>query len=126
MWQRVQRVERPTDQEARFLEMAQLYAAEDEEAHPMDEDYLNSDELRDAALRRIRATGVDRLTMLLTDKDTIREVILFPHLRVGSRTTDWESNRLGKQRIRKVTDWKVTGGDPFSAQGEKTGSYYGL
>jgi lysyl-tRNA synthetase class 2 len=68
------------DQEARFVEMAQLYKAEDEEAHPMDEDYLNAMSYGMPPCGGF-GTGVDRLTMLFTDKDTIREVVLFPHLR---------------------------------------------
>ncbi|MFN2147106.1 MAG: lysine--tRNA ligase [Anaerolineales bacterium] len=70
----------PLDQEQRFLEMGRAYAAEDEERHPMDEDYLR-------AMRYGMppnggfGMGVDRLAMLLTDQTTIREVILFPHLR---------------------------------------------
>jgi lysyl-tRNA synthetase class 2 len=70
----------PLDQEARFIEMAQLYAAEDEEAHPMDEDYLNAMRYGMPPCGGF-GTGVDRLTMLFTDKNTIREVVLFPHLR---------------------------------------------
>jgi lysyl-tRNA synthetase class 2 len=70
----------PLDQEARFLEMGRDYTAEDEERHPMDEDYLR-------AMRYGMppnggfGMGVDRLTMLFTDRPNIREVILFPHLR---------------------------------------------
>ncbi len=70
----------PLDQESRFLEMGRDYAAEDEERHPMDEDYLR-------AMRYGMppnggfGMGVDRLAMLLTDNPNIREVILFPHLR---------------------------------------------
>ncbi|RME07496.1 MAG: lysine--tRNA ligase [Anaerolineae bacterium] len=70
----------PLDQEARFLEMGRDYDVEDEERHPMDEDYLR-------AMRYGMppnggfGMGIDRLTMLLTDKHSIREVILFPHLR---------------------------------------------
>jgi lysyl-tRNA synthetase, class II len=70
----------PLDQEARFLEMQQAFDSEDEELHPVDEDYLR-------AMRYGMppnggfGLGVDRLTMLLTDRPTIREVILFPHLR---------------------------------------------
>ncbi len=70
----------PVDQEHRFLEMGNDYGADDEERHPMDDDYLQ-------AMRYGMppnggfGMGVDRLTMLLTGKDTIREVILFPHLR---------------------------------------------
>ena len=70
----------PLDQEQRFLEMARDYAAEAEDAHPLDQDYLR-------AMRYGMppnggfGMGVDRLTMLLTDRATIREVILFPHLR---------------------------------------------
>lgn len=73
----------PFDQEARFLEMGRAYAAEDEERHPMDEDYLQ-------AMRYGMppnggfGMGVDRLTMLLTGQRTIREVLLFPHLRESS------------------------------------------
>lgn len=70
----------PLDQEARFQEMGRDYASDDEERHPMDEDYLR-------ALRYGMppnggfGMGVDRLTMLFTDTPNIREVILFPHLR---------------------------------------------
>lgn len=70
----------PQDQEQRFKEMGYLYEADDEEAHPMDEDYLR-------AMRYGMppnggfGTGVDRLVMLFTDRTNIREVLLFPHLR---------------------------------------------
>lgn len=70
----------PLDQEARFEEMGLAYESDDEERHPMDEDYLR-------AMRYGMppnggfGMGIDRLTMLLTDRATIREVILFPHLR---------------------------------------------
>lgn len=70
----------PLDQEARFLEMGRDYNAVDDERHPMDEDYLQ------AMMYGMPPTGgfgmgIDRLTMLLTDNHSIREVILFPHLR---------------------------------------------
>jgi lysyl-tRNA synthetase class 2 len=70
----------PLDQEARFIEMAQLYEADDEEAHPMDEDYLNAMKYGMPPNGGF-GMGVDRLAMLFTDRDTIREVLLFPHLR---------------------------------------------
>lgn len=70
----------PFDQQDRFLEMGRDYHSEDEERHPMDEDYLQ-------AMRYGMppnggfGMGIDRLTMLFTDRHSIREVILFPHLR---------------------------------------------
>ena len=70
----------PLDQEQRFLEMARLYAPGDEEAHPLDEDYLLAQRYGMPPNGGF-GMGVDRLTMLLTDQASIREVILFPHLR---------------------------------------------
>ena len=70
----------PLDQEQRFLEMGRDYVNDEEEKHPMDEDYLR-------AMRYGMppnggfGMGVDRLTMLLLDKHSIREVLLFPALR---------------------------------------------
>jgi lysyl-tRNA synthetase class 2 len=74
----------PIEQRQRFDEMQRLYQADDEEAHPVDEDYLR-------AMRYGMppnggfGMGVDRLTMLLTNQTTIREVLLFPHLREKDR-----------------------------------------
>ncbi|MDY6877914.1 MAG: lysine--tRNA ligase [Chloroflexota bacterium] len=70
----------PFDQEQRFLEMGRLYAPGDEEAHPMDEDYLRAMKYGMPPNGGF-GSGVDRLVMLLTDKPAIREVILFPQLR---------------------------------------------
>jgi len=70
----------PFDQEQRFLEMGRLYAPDDEEAHPMDEDYLRAMKYGMPPNGGF-GMGVDRLVMLLTDKPTIRDVILFPQLR---------------------------------------------
>jgi lysyl-tRNA synthetase, class II len=70
----------PLDQEQRFLEMGREYAAEDEERHPMDEDYLRAMSYGMPPCGGF-GMGIDRLTMLLTDHHSIREVLLFPHLR---------------------------------------------
>jgi lysyl-tRNA synthetase class 2 len=70
----------PLDQEQRFLEMGRDYAADDEEKHPMDEDYLRAMRYGMPPCGGF-GMGVDRLTMVLTDKHSIRDVLLFPHLR---------------------------------------------
>jgi len=70
----------PLDQEDRFNEMGHTYAQGDEERHPMDEDYLQAMSYGMPPNGGF-GMGVDRLTMLLTDQHSIRDVILFPMLR---------------------------------------------
>lgn len=70
----------PLDQESRFLEMGRDYKSDDEERHPLDEDYLRAMRYGMPPTGGF-GMGVDRLVMLLTDKRSIREVLLFPALR---------------------------------------------
>jgi len=70
----------PRDQEQRFLDMQALYADEDDEATPLDEDYLRAMRYGMPPCGGF-GMGVDRLVMLLTDQRTIRDVLLYPHLR---------------------------------------------
>jgi lysyl-tRNA synthetase class 2 len=76
----------PIDQLARFREQAALQARGDDEAHWLDEDYVRALEygMPPAAGEGI---GIDRLVMLFANQPSIREVILFPHLRPESGTT---------------------------------------
>ena len=75
----------PRDQQERFVEMKRLYADEADETTPLDEDYLN-------AMRYGMppnggfGSGVDRMVMLLTNQVSIRDVLLYPHLRAPAPT----------------------------------------
>jgi len=70
----------PLEQEKRFSEMGRTFDEKDEERHPMDEDYLQAMSYGMPPSGGF-GMGIDRLAMLLTNNRSIREVILFPHLR---------------------------------------------
>jgi lysyl-tRNA synthetase class 2 len=73
----------PDDQRRRLEAQSVARDAGDEEAHPLDEDYLRALEHGLPPTGGL-GIGVDRLVMILADAPNLREVILFPHLRAES------------------------------------------
>ena len=95
----------PEEQYQRFKEQAEQRERGDEEAMVMDEDYIRALAYGMPPAAGI-GVGIDRLVMLLANKQSIRDVILFPHMRPertegsrqeagGRRDLDGESGRRG-------------------------------
>ena len=79
----------PTDQEERLKEQAKLLRGGDNEAMPMDEDFVNALKVGMPPTAGY-GLGIDRLTLLLTNQPSIRDVILFPFMKP-------EENKGGKK-----------------------------
>lgn len=74
----------PQDQRERFLQQVEDRRAGNSEAHPMDEDYIEALEYGMPPTAG-EGIGIDRLVMFFTNSTSIREVILFPHMKPSGK-----------------------------------------
>ncbi|MGI6294973.1 MAG: lysine--tRNA ligase [Armatimonadota bacterium] len=70
----------PIDQRERFQQQGLMRASGDEEAHPMDEDFIRALEYGMPPTGGL-GVGIDRLVMLFTNQDNVRDIILFPQMK---------------------------------------------
>jgi lysyl-tRNA synthetase class II len=85
----------PREQYDRFVEQMAERERGDEEAMVLDEDYIRALSYGMPPAAGI-GIGIDRLTMLLTNKHSIRDVILFPHLRPERKSSPTEGTEIAE------------------------------
>jgi lysyl-tRNA synthetase class 2 len=84
----------PDDQRERLLASRRAFEAGDDEAHPLDEDYLRALEIGLPPTGGL-GMGVDRLAMILCGAPNLREVITFPHMRPAAESAGGEPDGEG-------------------------------
>ncbi|MEI7985130.1 MAG: amino acid--tRNA ligase-related protein, partial [Armatimonadota bacterium] len=82
----------PIDQRERFEFQAGEAAAGDEEAHPMDEEFLYALECGMPPTGGC-GIGIDRMAMLLSGSQTLREILLFPYMRPVEANIEVETGK---------------------------------
>ncbi|MDP2042350.1 MAG: lysine--tRNA ligase [Algoriphagus sp.] len=105
----------PIDQRERFEEQLKLAARGDDEAMVMDEDFLRALEYGMPPTSGL-GIGIDRLTMLLTNKTTIQEVLFFPQMRPEKKAVEMTEDEkiifdlLSKNHPVALSDLKAQSG----------------
>lgn len=105
----------PIDQRERFEEQLKLAARGDDEAMAMDEDFLRALEYGMPPTSGL-GIGIDRLTMLLTNKTTIQEVLFFPQMRPEKKAVEMTEDEkvifdfLSKNHPASLPDLKTQSG----------------
>ncbi|GAA0878691.1 lysine--tRNA ligase [Algoriphagus jejuensis] len=91
----------PIDQRERFEDQLKLAARGDDEAMVMDEDFLRALEYGMPPTSGL-GIGIDRLTMMLTNKTTIQEVLFFPQMRPEKKAVDLTEEEKGVLELLKL------------------------
>lgn len=103
----------PIDQRERFEAQVAEKAAGDDEAHPMDSDFINAIEVGLPPTGGL-GIGVDRMIVLLTDQPSIRDVLLFPTMKpLGKEVAEIKANKAADDNANAMIDMSKVKVEPL-------------